>query len=282
MPKRRTTPAAIPIAAPPALRIAGEVAPQLGAALLDLEIRRALGQRTTCHARFAALDMSGGTARLQFLDRQLVDFGTRLEIMIADRRLFIGTIATIAAEFHEAVAPAVGLRGEDAYGALAATTRRRSFEAMTDASIAARIASEHGFAATIDMPGPVIPRLAQEDRTDLEFLRARAAANRVDLILGDGGLVMRRRRPGPAIPLALGAAMRSFTGTAAPANAATPIIARATIDGSVAIELGGRVDLRGVGALFSGVHVVTEVVTRFDLADGLQTLIGCERARLPA
>lgn len=282
MPKRRTKPAAVLVTPPPTLRVAGQAAPQLAAALLDLEIRRALGQRTTCHARFAALDPSDGTSRLQFLDRQLLDFGTPIEIAVAGRKLFTGAIAAIAAEFHDAVAPAAGLRGEDVYGALAAQTRRRSFEAMTDAGIAARIAGEHGFAATIDMPGRVIPRLVQADQTDLEFLRARAAANRVDLILGDDGIVLRRRRPGRATMLTLGAALRSFSGTAAPGNTAAPIVARAAIDGTIGIELGGGVDLRGIGTLFSGVHVVTEIVTRFDLAGGLQTLIGCERARLAA
>lgn len=282
MPKRRSKPAAILVAQPPTLRVAGQATPQPAAALLDLEIRRALGQRTTCHARFSALDLSDGTPRVRFLDRELLDFGTTIEVAVAGRTLFTGPIAAITAEFSEAVAPAVGVRGEDAYGALATQTRRRTFEAMTDAGIAARIASERGFAATIDMPGPVLPRIVQADQTDLEFLRTRAAANRVDLILGDGGLVLRRRRPGRATMLALGAGLRSFSGTAAPGGTGASIIARAVIDASAAVELGGGVDLRGVGALFSGAHVVTEIVTRFDPADGLRTQISCERTRFPA
>jgi len=241
-----------------------------------------LGQRTTCHARFSALGVAAGQPVLQFLDRQLLDFGTAASIMVAGRIVFTGKIVAIEAEFRDGMAPAAGLRAEDAYRALAMQTRRRTFEAMTDAGIVAKIAQERGFAATIDMPGPALPRVVQSNQTDLDFLRARAAVNRVDLILGDGGLILRRRRRGSATALTLGAALRSFTGTAAPTNPSAAIVGRAVVDGIADFDLGGNVDLHGVGGLFTGEHVVTEIVTRFDPANGLQSMLSCERAKLPS
>jgi uncharacterized protein len=280
MPKRRTRTSASIVAASPTMRIAGEAAPQLAAALLDLEIRRAMGQRTTCHARFSALGLAGGQPVLQFLDRQLIDFGTPVSISVAERILFAGTVAAIEAEFRDGAAPAAGMRAEDAYRALATKPRRRSFTRMTDADIAARIAAENGLSATIEMPGPVIPRLVQSDTTDLDFLRARAAVNRVDLILDDAGLVLRRRRAGSATTLIIGAALRGYTGAAAITGPAAAIVGRAVVDGTVDVALGGTLDLRGIGAVFTGTHAVTEIVTRFDRTTGLQTILTCERMKL--
>lgn len=280
MPKRRTLTSPAIVLSSPTLHIAGESAPQLAAALLDLEIRRAIGQRTTCHARFSALGFAADQPVLQFLDRQLLDFGTAVSITVAERILFAGTVAAIEAEFRDGIAPAAGMRAEDSYRALATEPRQRSFTAMTDADIAARIAEENGLSAAIDMPGPVLRKLVQSGITDLDFLRARAAVNRVDLILGDAGLVLRRRRPGSATKLAFGAALRGFTGSAAPPGPAPAIVGRAVIDGAADVALGGTVDLRGVGEVFTGKHAVTEIVTRFDRTTGLQTILACERAKL--
>ncbi|MBL8697964.1 MAG: hypothetical protein JNK67_06310 [Alphaproteobacteria bacterium] len=264
----------------PSWRVAGAAAPQLAAGLLELEIRRAIGQRTTCRARFGALGSAGDTVGLQLLDRQLLEFGRSIEIAAAGRTLFAGSVAMLEAEFRDGVAPAAGMRAEDRYGALVAQPRRRVFEAMSDAAIAARIAAEHGLAARIDIPGRALPRVVQQDQTDLEFLRARAAVNRVDLLLGDDALVMRRRRPGRPVTLALGAELRGYTGTASPTGSSAAIAGRAVLAGAPAIELGGGVELRGIGAAFEGGHVATAIVLRFDLAGGLQTELACERATL--
>jgi phage protein D len=53
---------------------------------------------------------------------------------------------------------------------------------------------------------------------------------------------------------------------------------RGTCDPEPALAVGGRVELRGLGPLFSGTWGLTEVVHRFDPAQGLRTAFAVERA----
>jgi len=69
MPKRRTKPTAAPVALAPTLSIAGEAAPQLAAALIDFEIRRALALQL----RFLKISESMGNDDSKVVDADSVD-----------------------------------------------------------------------------------------------------------------------------------------------------------------------------------------------------------------
>lgn len=165
----------------PVFKVSGSVEASLARDLLRLEVEETTAGLKTCVAHLVAVGPGSGTGpqELQYLDGKTVDFGTDLEVSIGptgnERVVFTGAISALEARFDEGATPEVALFAEDKLMSLRMTRRSKTYESMTDADIAAAIASEHGLTPDTDADGPAYDVVQQFDQSDLAFLRARGA-----------------------------------------------------------------------------------------------------------
>jgi len=153
----------------------------------------------------------GGTEEvLLYLDGRILDFGKRITVAIGppstQRIIFNGFISFLEIDFEEGEEPEVVICAEDKFMDLRMTPRMRSYESMSDADIAAAIASEHGLGAEVDVRGPVYDRILQMNMSDLAFLRDRARLLQAEVWVDDETLYFqtRDRRQGTQIDLLRG------------------------------------------------------------------------------
>ena len=114
--------------------------------------------------------------------------------------LMKGEITAIEAHFNaESQAPIV-IRGYDASHRLHRGRYNRSFQNMTDGDVVRKIARESGISpGTIDSTGgpygfgDPVGYIFQENQTNMEFLRERAARHGFELFVQDGKLHFRKR-----------------------------------------------------------------------------------------
>ena len=104
------------------------------------------------------------------------------------------------------------LRVDDRLQDLRMTRRTRCFEALSDAELVQRIASDHGLQTDVNLPGPTWPLVVQANESDLAFLRRRALVADADLMLLAGKLSAQARgaRRSPPLRLTHGAALHRF------------------------------------------------------------------------
>jgi hypothetical protein len=107
------------------------------------------------------------------------DVGDELEVRLAGgtraEGLFKGEIVSIEVAYDAGAGSAVVVRGFDRLHRLRRGRRTKTWEDMSDADIAARIAAEHGLRSQVDTSAPRYAYVHQRNESDLDFLRRRAA-----------------------------------------------------------------------------------------------------------
>jgi phage protein D len=341
----------------PTVAIDGQVASDLAAALVALEVRDRLDGLAQAQLAFGNWGTRDGAPGYTLFGRDRLEFGKALEIQLGNDRLFSGRVMALQARFPKAGVGEAELvvQVEDRLQDLRMKRRSRSFEQASLADAARRIASDHGLTAEVDVDSPTLPLLAQVNQSDLAFLREQARRCEAEVWL-DGTtlhLAARQRRGGGAAPsldyggrllgfdvradLALQRTELSVAGwsvadkqaireTASAASllgsetgdgeagaallqqkvGARPdtvahlhpgsadearqlaeawlrqinrrfVVGHGTAQPDARLRCGARVELTGLGPLFSGGYALTEVTHRFDMAEGLRTEFVAER-----
>jgi phage protein D len=184
----------------PVFKVDGERSGELARDLLGLAVEETTRGLKTLRASFVAIGPSpGGEAeQLQYLDGSLLDFGKRLEVSLGpageERVVFEGLISALEGGFEDARPPEVVVFAEDDLMKLRMTRRMRTYEQVSDADIAAAIASEHGLTPSADADGPTYDVVQQINQSDLAFLRDRADRVQAELWC-DGGTLHFATRP---------------------------------------------------------------------------------------
>lgn len=200
----------------PSLLIEGQPAADLAAALFEMRVEERSDGMARCELAFGAWGLTpDGQHGYPLYDRKRLEFGKRVEVRLGNDRLFVGRIFAIEGRFPEAGAgeAEVIVHAEDRLQDLRMARRTRCFTQASDADIARRIASDHGLSASVDLPGPTYPVLAQVNQSDLAFLRERARAGGGEVWLVDNALHVATRPAragGDSVALAYGSTLRGF------------------------------------------------------------------------
>jgi phage protein D/phage baseplate assembly protein gpV len=112
-----------------------------------------------------------------------------------------GEITAIETHFTAGSQAPIIIRGYDISHRLHRGRYNRSFQNMTDSDIVNRIIGEVGITGQIESTSPPHDYVFQENQTNMEFLRERAARNGFELFVRDGKLFFRKPTPGESIDL---------------------------------------------------------------------------------
>lgn len=113
-----------------------------------------------------------------------------------------GEITAMEAHFTEGSQAPMVIRGYDISHRLHRGRYNRSFQNMTDSDILKKIAGEVGIEiGTIDSTGAPHDYVFQENKTNMQFLRERAARNGFELFVQDGKLNFRKPKSDRALHL---------------------------------------------------------------------------------
>lgn len=190
-----------PLLAPttPVFQVDGQVVGELARDILQLDVREDTAGLKTLEARFLAYGPRQGAEEedLMYLDGRVFDFGKTIVISVGapseSRIVFRGAISGLEVGFSEAEEPEVVVYAEDRLMDLRMTRRMRSYEGLTDAEIAERIAGDHGLGAEVDADGPAYDVVQQWNMSDLAFLRERARLIRAEVWVRDDTLYFQGR-----------------------------------------------------------------------------------------
>jgi phage protein D len=211
----------------PRLYLAGENQPRLEQGLARLEIVETIHGLYRCEAEFINWGEGNATPDFLYFDRKLLDFGKTFTVKLDTDVLFDGRIMALEGNYPEGAPPNITVLVEDRFQDLRMTRRTRSFEDVSDADVARRIASDHGLTAEVSAEGPTYKMLAQVNQSDLAFLRERARSIDAELWIEDSKLSVKTRasRRGSAIELTLARELQFFTATADLATQRTSVTA---------------------------------------------------------
>ncbi len=215
-------------AARPRLDVAGASQPRLEQGMSRMEIVETIHGLYRCEAEFINWGGSGGgTPSFLYFDRALLDFGKTFAVKLDSDLLFDGRIMALEGSFPAGAPPLITVLAEDRFQDLRMTRRTRSFEDVTDADIARRIAGDHGLTVDVSADGPTYKVLAQVNQSDFAFLRERARSIDAELWMEGKKLRMQSRsgRRSGAVELTLGRELQSFTVTADIATQRTSVTA---------------------------------------------------------
>jgi phage protein D len=168
------------VATAPVFKVDGQTRGELARDVSLLQIEEATDGLRTLTLRLIAQGPRGNAPEEQqlYLDGQILDFGKTIEVSIGatdDARIvFSGLISGIEAIFAEGAEPHVVVYAEDKLMQLRMTRRMKTWENMSDADIAAAIASQNGLSADTAADGPTYKVVQQWNQSDLAFLRERA------------------------------------------------------------------------------------------------------------
>lgn len=202
------------VSARPVLRVDGQDAADLAAALVEMAVEERSDGMARAELVFGAWGQSGGTPGYALFDRRRLEFGRRIELRLGDEPVFAGRVFALEGRFpaEGAGESRLAVLAEDALQDLRMTRRSRSFEDLSDDELLRRIASDHGLQARAETNGPTHRVLAQVNQSDLALLRERALAIGAELWI-DGDtlhLAPRPARAGAPIRLDYGASLRAF------------------------------------------------------------------------
>jgi phage protein D len=199
-------------ASAPVFSVDGRLVRALARDCLRLEVSEGLEGLRRLEAQFFAVGPGapGPPDRLLHLDGSTVDFGRTVQVTLGpdglQRHVFEGVVSAIEAVFGDAEPPRVVVLAEDALMRLRMTRRTRTYRNVSDATIAAAVAREHGLQADVDADGPTYDVVQQLNQSDLAFLRDRARLVRAELWCTHRTLHFRSRprRQAPALTLVRG------------------------------------------------------------------------------
>jgi phage protein D len=143
----------------------------------------------------------------ELFDKGTFTLGTRVEIAFRAEGdpvvVTSGEVTAISVEQGASGRHELVLTGLDLTHRLARGPKSRSFQRVTDADIATRIAGEYGLDPDVDGTGKVHDYLLQASETDYAFLRRRAARIGFDLWITEKTFHFKRRPRGAVTPPAL-------------------------------------------------------------------------------
>jgi phage protein D len=143
----------------------------------------------------------------ELFDRATFAIGTRLEIAFRAEGdpvvVTSGEVTAISVEQGRAGRHELVLTGLDLTHRLARTPKARTFQRVTDADIAGRIAGEYGLDPDVDATGAVHDYVLQAGETDYAFLRRRAARIGFDFWISERTFHFKRGPRGAGTPPAL-------------------------------------------------------------------------------
>jgi len=204
-------------AADPVFTVGGQRVADLGRDCLALAVEEDTAGLRTCAAQFLAVAprRQANADLVEYLDGRTLDFGSDLLVSIGppddEQTVFAGKISALEVVFDEADAPHVTLDAEDALMQLRMTRHSETYNSVTDADLARRVAARHGLTPDVAAAGPTYPVVQQLDESDLGFLRARAALIAAELWVTGTTLhfATRDKRTGPTITLSPGSTLLS-------------------------------------------------------------------------
>lgn len=140
----------------------------------------------------------------ELFDAGTFDLGVAVEIGLRSEgepmAVATGEVTALSVEQTGGGRHQLVVHGLDATHRLDREPRSRSFQQVTDADVATRIAGEHGLRAEVDPTSEVHPYLLQAGQTDLAFLRQRADHVGFSLWVSDGVLHFAAAPTGPTPP----------------------------------------------------------------------------------
>jgi len=232
-------PTAAIYSARPKLYVGGENQPRLEQGLSRLEIVETIRGLYRCEAEFINWGEGNGSPDFLYFDRQLLDFGKTFTVKLDTDVLFDGRIMALEGIYPEGAPPNLTVLMEDRFQDLRMTRRTRSFEDVTDADVAGRIASDHGLTTDVSADGPSYKMLAQVNQSDLAFLRERARSIDAELWMEDSKLLLKTRanRRSSALELTLARELQSFSVLADLATQRTSVTANGwDVNGKSALQ----------------------------------------------
>lgn len=188
----------------PTFRVEGQEDRALAQSLIRLETREDAGGVAELEAVFLnfGLREDSGTPGFVHFDRQRLDFGNRIAVLIGTDTIFEGFIGAIGGLYPEQRPPELVLMAEDALARLRLARRSRSFEQRSDAELVRDIAGDHGLQDRVSLDGPTYALRWQIGQSELALLRERAAAQDARLGVENSALAVRTApREEPPIPL---------------------------------------------------------------------------------
>lgn len=153
----------------------------------------------------------------ELFDKGTFDIGARVEIAFRAEKdpvvVTSGEITAISIEPGMSGRHELILTGFDLTHRMARVPKSRSFQRITDADIAARIAGEYGLDAEVDGTGAAHDYVLQAGETDYAFLRRRAARIGFDVWIGEKTFFFKRAPKAAATPpkLTYGQNLSRFT-----------------------------------------------------------------------
>lgn len=119
-----------------------------------------------------------------------------------EEKVIEGEITAIESNFTENAQATMIIRGYDAGHRLHRGRHNRSFQDMTDSDIVNKIIGEVGISSgTVDSTSPAHKYVFQQNQTNMEFLRERAARNGYELFVQDGKLNFRKPKADDTLSL---------------------------------------------------------------------------------
>ncbi|MGH2497405.1 MAG: phage late control D family protein [Ktedonobacteraceae bacterium] len=160
----------------PTINIAGQDSLELTEGLLSLLIVEHTSGLYRCEATFGNWGEINNDINYLYFNRDLLDFGTTMQVKYGGNALFDGRIMGLEAHFPARAEPTFTVLAEDRFQDLRMTRRTRTFLDTSDDDVLNQIISDHGLTPAISITGTQHKILAQLNQSDLAFMRERARA----------------------------------------------------------------------------------------------------------
>ena len=206
----------------PALRLDGQAAPALDAALMEVELIEQINSPATLSLQLDLLTLAqalnpraGADLTLPALWR-VPALGQAIEIRLDPAQAeasWSGRVHAVGADYPAGGPPCLQVLAADNLQAWADARHSRRFDKVLDADILRQLAAEHGLVADVDLPGQIQPVVVQMDASDLDFAQQRALAADARFRVDGSRLLVRRfdASEAPVPVLALGQSLSSFS-----------------------------------------------------------------------
>jgi uncharacterized protein len=177
----------------PHLSLDGQVRPDLGAALVELEVSVPAHGVSEARARLGIPATAGADPAFGWAE---LSIGRRLAVSVEQQAtvaVFTGDITRVVEHYGQG-APMLTVVARDDLHRLDRTVRSRVFEEMTLADVVVTVAGDGGLMSTVPI-GDNQHRWVQAGETDLGFLLRQVADRGLMLRLVDGRVTVRRLAP---------------------------------------------------------------------------------------
>jgi len=185
------------------LKVNGESLPaKLARQLIEVEVHEDLDAPAECVLTFWAWDEATGDFHG---DDESFDIGSEIALQLGDderlETVLRGEIVGLEYDATEGSAAQFTVRAYDRSHRLRRGTRQRTFANMKESDIAGKIAQENGLSAKTEDSGEVLDYVLQNNVSDYDFLRERAAKIDFEMVVDDKELIFRKRQGSKTIKL---------------------------------------------------------------------------------